>query len=336
MTLSDPQDLPQNLHRPLLIELDDHDFDPGAALPPPEAEARGAMLTLARASQARSGPLTRAALWVFGTLVPFVLSVAAYDFAARLMATNSLLGWIAAGLLGAAALILLALAIRELAALTRMARISALRARAAAARHDAKAARALIRDLSALYANRDEMAGPRADLDRRGPDILDAGGLVDLAESTLMAPLDRAALAQVEAAARQVATVTALVPMALADVAMAAYANLRMIRALSEIYGGRSSTLGSLTLLRRVLAAVLGAGAIALADDLLGSFASGGVLAKLSRRFGEGVMNGALTVRVGIAAIEACRPLPFAALDRPGTSATTARALAGFLKRTEG
>lgn len=330
MTLSDQQ----NLHRPIVVELTDHDFDPGTALPPPEATT-GAMVALARASHTGSNWLTRAALWAFGTLVPFVLSVAAYDFAARLMAANSLLGWIATGLLGAAALILILLALRELAALARMTRITGLRDRAAPARHDANRARALIRDLSALYANRPDMAGPRAEFDHQARDILDADALLDLAETRLMTPLDRAAVAQIEAAARQVATVTALVPMALADVAMAAYANLRMIRAMSEIYAGRSSTLGSLTLLRRVFAAVLGAGAIALTDDLLGSFASGGVVAKLSRRFGEGVMNGALTVRVGIAAMEACRPMPFHALERPGTSATVARALAGFLRRTE-
>jgi putative membrane protein len=324
------------LHKPMLIELDpEADLDPGAALPPPEPPSGEAMVTLARASQRRSGFLGRAALWVFGALVSFILSVAAYDFVARLLSANSVLGWIATGLMGAAALILAALALRELAALSRIRRIQSFRDRAAPARHDPTRARALIRDLAALYAGRPDLTQPLADLDRQGADIMDADALVDLAEARLMAPLDRAALAQVEAAARQVATVTALVPMALADVATAAYANLRMIRALSEIYGGRSLTLGSLTLLRRVFAAVLGAGAIALTDDLIGSFASGGVLAKLSRRFGEGVMNGALTVRVGIAAIEACRPLPFHALERPGTSATVARALAGFMRRGE-
>jgi putative membrane protein len=228
------------------------------------------------------------------------------------------------------------MALRELTALTRIRRIQHLRERSPAARHDLARARDLVGDLRALYANRAEMTGPLADLKRRASDVMDADALLDLVETGLLAPLDRAALAQVEIAARQVASVTALVPMALADVAIAAYANLRMIRAMSEIYGGGSSTYGSLTLLRRVFAAVLGAGAIALTDDLIGSFASGGVLAKLSRRFGEGVMNGALTVRVGIAAMEACRPLPFHACVRPGTSGTVARALAGLLKRSDG
>jgi putative membrane protein len=108
-----------------------------------------------------------------------------------------------------------------------------------------------------------------------------------------------------------------------------------MIRRLAQIYGGRSSSLGNLALLRRVFTALLGAGALALADDLIGSVASGGLLGKLSRRFGEGVVNGALTARVGLAAMEACRPLPFAALPKPGTTATISRALAGFLSRAK-
>ena len=87
--------------------------------------------------------------------------------------------------------------------------------------------------------------------------------------------------------------------------------------------------------LRRVVAALLGAGAIALADDLIGSVTSGGILSKLSRRFGEGVVNGALTARVGLAAMELSRPLPFHALPKPGTSATTTRALAGLFGRAE-
>ena len=38
---------------------------------------------------------------------------------------------------------------------------------------------------------------------------------------------------------------------------------------------------------------------------LIGTLAGGGALAQLSRRFGEGLVNGALTARVGVAAIYA-------------------------------
>ena len=48
-------------------------------------------------------------------------------------------------------------------------------------------------------------------------------------------------------------------------------------------------------------------GAPAFGQQILGH----GVAARLSARLGEGVVNGMLTARVGIAAIEVCRPLPY-------------------------
>ncbi|NEY90836.1 DUF697 domain-containing protein [Rhodobacteraceae bacterium KMS-5] len=331
-----------HLNRPALIEAEDGPAaDPGleAAVPdlqPSGSDPQTADRITARPVSARPvSALSRAALWVFGTLLGFVLSVAAWDFVATLLARDSLLGWIAMALVSAAILVLLLIALREAAAFARIARIDRLRNRAIAARArtDLPAARSIVAALQTIYATRPETAWGRARLGEQQTEIFDADALLDLAERELMAPLDKAALAEIESAARQVATVTALVPMALADVATALFANLRMIRRLSQIYGGRSSSLGNLALLRRVFTALLGAGAVALADDLIGSFASGGLLAKLSRRFGEGVVNGALTARVGLAAMEACRPLPFVALEKPGTTATISRALAGFLSR---
>ncbi len=151
-----------------------------------------------------------------------------------------------------------------------------------------------------------------------------------------MAPLDRAARVEIEAAARQVATVTALVPLALADVAAALIANLRMIRRIAEIYGGRAGTVASWRLMRAVLGHLAATGAVAVGDDLLQSVAGGGLLSKLSRRFGEGMINGALTARVGVAAIEVCRPLAFAALPAPRISALVGRALAGLFTTSGG
>ena len=151
-----------------------------------------------------------------------------------------------------------------------------------------------------------------------------------LAENTLLGPLDARAQREVEAAARQVATVTAIVPLALADLFTALTANMRMIRRIAEIYGGRAGTLGSWRLTRSVLAHLVATGAVAVGDDLIGSIAGGGVLSKVSRRFGEGVINGALTARVGVAAIEVCRPLPFHSVARPSVTALVRRALTGL------
>ena len=181
-------------------------------------------------------------------------------------------------------------------------------------------------------ADNNARAQDQATSQRRSDDDANAA---DARRSRDTAAADRAARSEIEAAARQVATVTAFVPLALADVAAALTMNLRMIRRIAEIYGGRAGAIGGWRLLRTVLTHLVATGAVAVGDDLIQSVAGGGLLSKLSRRFGEGVVNGALTARVGVAAMELARPMPFSALPRPGTSATTSRALAGLFGRAE-
>jgi putative membrane protein len=69
-------------------------------------------------------------------------------------------------------------------------------------------------------------------------------------------------------------------------------------------------------------------GGIAVGDSLIQQMIGHGVTAKLSARLGEGVLNGLLTARLGLAAIEVTRPLPFTVLPRP-----TLSDLAGSLLR---
>jgi putative membrane protein len=115
----------------------------------------------------------------------------------------------------------------------------------------------------------------------------------------------------------------------LLDVMATLITNLRMIRRIAEIYGGRSGFFGSWRLTRLVFGHVIATGAVAIGDDLIGSVAGGSVLAKLSRKFGEGVINGALTARVGIAAMQLCRPLAFQAGASPSVTGIMKRALLG-------
>ncbi|MFE3839041.1 TIGR01620 family protein [Pseudogemmobacter sonorensis] len=318
-------------------------MDPGLADPVPDAAEDGppagrAMLGVAALAGRRGSRLGRAALWVFSTLFAFVLSVAAWDFVTSLFTSNRLLGWVAFVLVLLAVLFALALAGREAMGFARLARLDHLRKRAEAAHRgaDLREARAVAAAVAALYRARPEAAWGLARHDEAAPHLMDADAALDLAEAEILRPLDALARAEIESASRRVATVTALVPLALADVAVALYANLAMIRRIAEIYGGRAGSLGSWSLLRRVFASLLAAGAVALADDLIGSVAGGGVLSKLSRRFGEGVVNGALTARVGVAAMDLCRPLPFRALPRPAVSALVSRALAGLVPRGAG
>jgi putative membrane protein len=321
--------------RPVLIDLDGPVPSPAEAPPVPDAAPQGAAMQAAgRLAGRRGGGLGRFALGAVGALAGFVLSVAVWDFVGGLLARNTLLGTAALALAAVAVLALLLLAGREALAFARLARLDTLRARVAGARTGPLAgARAAARAVQRLYAGRADLAWGLARLAEREGELFDADAVLNLTETELMGPLDAAARREIEAAARQVALATALIPMALADVATALWANLRMVRRLAELYGGRAGALGAWGLMRRVFAHLLATGALALTDDLIHSVAGGGLLSKVSRRFGEGVVNGALTARVGVAAMELCRPMPFAALPKPGVTNLVGRALAGVFDR---
>ena len=77
-------------------------------------------------------------------------------------------------------------------------------------------------------------------------------------------------------------------------------------------------------------------GAVAVGDDLLEPVLGGTIIGKLSRRFGEGMVNGALTARVGVAAMEVCRPLPFSEGKKPSVRGIVARSIGGLFGRKEG
>ncbi|MGC8201859.1 YcjF family protein [Aliiroseovarius sp. PTFE2010] len=306
---------------------------PADAAPVPEPQPEGrAMQTVAAIATRRPNRLVRAFWQLLLAILTFAAGLLAWDFTFSLLDRNPVLGAIAAVLVLAFLLVCAGLAIRELSAFARLKRLDRLQAQADAAigANDTSAARAVTDQLKTLYAARPEVEWGLARFRERDEEQFDADAVLGLAESELLAPLDALARREVEAAARQVATVTAIVPLALADLLAALTANLRMIRRIAEIYGGRSGALGNWRLTRAVFTHLVATGAVAVGDDLIGSLAGGGALAKVSRRFGEGVVNGALTARVGIAAIEVCRPLPFRRLKRPRVTSLLQRALTGL------
>jgi putative membrane protein len=281
------------------------------------------------AAHGRRWGLGRLALSLLGALLALIVGVALAEFVAGLFAENAVLGSLGLALLVAFLGVLAVICLRELAALARLGRIESLRARAVEAHASGSpaAAEALIRGLDTLYRRRPELADRLRRLRDATGDMPDTPARLAYAEQLLMAPLDAAAEAAIMRAARDVATATAMIPLALADVAVALTRNLRMLREIAEAYGGRAGWVGSWRLMRAVAAHLIATGAVAVADDLLGPILGGGMLERLSRRFGEGAVNGALTARVGVAAMDVCRPLPFAATPRPNASALVLRAL---------
>jgi len=158
----------------------------------------------------------------------------------------------------------------------------------------------------------DEAPGAlRAALGGHMAEIIDGRDLIGLTETELMLPIDEAARRMVLSAAKRVALVTTVSPRALVDVLFVAIQVIRLIRQLATLYAGRPGTLGFLRLARAAIAHLAVTGGIAAGDSLVQQILGHGLAARLSARLGEGVINGLLTARVGIAAIEVCRPLPF-------------------------
>ena len=236
-----------------------------------------------------------------------------------LFSRSDWLGWLATGLAAIALLSLLAIVMRELLALRRLASVEKLRRRGAdaLARNDMREARALVDELAGFVSGKPETAAGRRILAETRDDIIDGADLVRLAETDLMVPLDTRARTLVLDAAKRVSVVTAVSPRAVVDLAYVLFEAGRLIRRLSELYGGRPGTLGFFRLARDVIAHLAVTGSIAVGDSLVQQIVGHGLAARLSAKLGEGVVNGMMTVRIGIAAMETVRPLPFAAARRP-------------------
>ncbi|MEM0909208.1 MAG: TIGR01620 family protein, partial [Pseudomonadota bacterium] len=141
--------------------------------------------------------------------------------------------------------------------------------------------------------------------------------LIGLGEREVLTNLDREAIRAVVSTARRVAAVTALSPRALVDLAYVMFAALSLVRRIAVIYGGRPGTLGFLRVLRHAVAQLAVTGGMAAGDSLVGEVVGGSLAAKLSAKLGEGIVNGLMTARLGLATLDVLRPLPFQATRRP-------------------
>lgn len=317
--------------KPMLFDMDGPAAQtPATAPPPPDPDAAPdgrAMRAAARVGAVRGSLMARFVGAVLALFVSLFVSVTVWDFVTGLIARNAAIGAFALVLAAVLGLALLAWLVREGLAYRRLRSLDALRRAAdlALVTSDVAAARQVVGQLARLYHRADDRA-----FAARVAELLDADAVLAHAETELLRPVDMQARAAIERAARQVAAVTALVPLTLADVIVALVANLAMIRSIAALYGGRAGMLGSLRLLRGVFGHLLATGALSVGEDMVGSVAGGGLLSKVSRRFGEGVVNGALTARVGLAAMDVCRPLPHQMIARPSVTDVLRRALTGL------
>lgn len=234
-------------------------------------------------------------------------------FVSEALARNDWVGWAASGLLAVMAVSGAVLVLRELIGFARLAKLARLRREVLAALRtgDAASERDAVKALRSHYGSRPELKWGLARLAEHAGDVRDPGDLLGLADRELMVPLDNEARRLILKSAKRVSLVTALSPMVWIAMSFVLVENLRLLRRLAGIYGGRPGLLGGLKLAGMVAGHIIATGGLALTDDLLGQFLGQDLLRRLSRRLGEGVFNGALTARIGTAAIDVTRPLPY-------------------------
>ena len=318
--------------KPATFKLD----DPGVVVMDPDEAGRPARGTVRVTPETESPllpvpveapllPVQRGFRWgaVFwaavGGLVVLGLGLGVTQLIEDLFARSEGLGYLGLGFALAAALAFAVVVARETFGLARLATIENLHVRATAVllSDDRDESRAIVRDLTKLAHQNPHLARARAVLAGHADDIIDGADMIRLAERELMTPLDQEARRMVSTAAQRVSIVTAVSPRALVDVLFVFAASLRLIRQLARLYGGRPGALGMISLMRHVIAHVAITGGMAASDSLIQQVLGHGIAAKLSQRLGEGVLNGLLTARLGLAAIDVTRPLPFTALPRP-------------------
>jgi putative membrane protein len=229
------------------------------------------------------------------------------------------LGWVALALAVLAVLAFLAIIGREVSGIWREQKIESLREAAidALAVKDHKAAKSIVSDLLSLYGGRAAAAQGSARLHGLTDEIIDADDRLAIAERELLAPLDAQAKRAIAGAAKQVSLVTAVSPRAIVDVAFVIFAAVRLLRTLSRIYGGRPGLFGFLRLAKAAFNHLAITGGMAVGDSLMQQVLGLGLAARISAKLGEGVLNGLMTARFGLAALSVCRPLPFIREETP-------------------
>jgi putative membrane protein len=257
--------------------------------------------------------------WSLGSALFFlIVGNALFTLVEDLAARSPVLGYAGLALVGAFALILVILAMREWLAMRRLARVDDLRQDALAALEsgDRAAANAVLARLAAHFSADTGAAAARSQMQALEGDVMDGPDRLKAAERAYLADRDGKATSAILSASKRVSVVTAISPRAWVDILFVLAQSIKLVRQIASLYGARPGGFAAIRLYRRVFTHLAITGGVAMTDSVLSQLVGAGLAARISAKLGEGLLNGVLTARVGLAAQEVCRPLPFAALTQ--------------------
>lgn len=133
----------------------------------------------------------------------------------------------------------------------------------------------------------------------------------------VLAEADRRAMASVVKRSGDTAVGVALIPFAALDMLLMLWRSLRMFEEITAAYGVDAGYWGRIALLRDMLRNIALAGAAEIAAELGMDILGAGITARVSTRAAQGLGAGLLTARLGLRAMDACRPIPWATEEKP-------------------
>lgn len=145
--------------------------------------------------------------------------------------------------------------------------------------------------------------------------------VVYLFSENVLKPIDKQVKQMISRNAAENAVIVAVSPLAIVDVLLMAARNIALVNKITKAYGMELGYVSRLKLFKMVLKNMVFAGATEIATDVGMDFFSQNLTAKLSLRAAQGIGVGVLTARLGIKAMEFCRPIAFQANERPKISA---------------
>ena len=135
--------------------------------------------------------------------------------------------------------------------------------------------------------------------------------VLDILEEKLFKELDNEAYKLISKYSNQTALSTAISPVALIDVILILSRSWAMISQISKVYGFKPNFTGKMILLKKVSLNLIFASVTDLASDYLSSIIGTSLLSKLSYHSAQGLANGVLIARIGVATIKSCRVIYF-------------------------
>jgi putative membrane protein len=135
--------------------------------------------------------------------------------------------------------------------------------------------------------------------------------LLQLYSRLVLTKVDEKAMTEIAKFSTEAVVLVALSPVALIDMLIILWRNLRMINKVALLYGIKLGYWSRIKLIRQVFVNMVYAGASELITDFGSDMIGADLLGKLSGRLAQGLGAGLLTARLGVKTMQLCRPVPF-------------------------